>query len=221
MNTKLLVPSKIIRTRRRSIALIVDRNGDLIVRAPLKSKDSEIDKFINKKANWIIEKRTLAKKSGYKKLKFKGAEQITILGKTYSIELTESKRVKIDNDRIIVPNTNSENYLKNYLIRTCKKYLPPRLDKLCENYGFTYNGITITSATTRWGSCGYKNTLNFTYKLIMCPKDVVEYLLVHELCHTKVKNHSAKFWQKVESILPNYKEQENWLKVNRRIIDVI
>lgn len=218
---EMLTPTQIVRTRRRTISLTVDRDGAFVVRAPLKAKDEEILDFIKQKAKWIINKRTSAFNSAYKPLTFNGGEVIYILGTPLKIVLTPNKRVKVEDNQIFVPDVKSEVYLKNYLINLCKKILPKRIDKVCELYGFKYNGLAITSATTRWGSCAYNNHLNFTYKLIMCPRDVIDYLIVHELCHTKVKNHSKKFWQKVESVLPNYKQQEKWLKDNHKIIDVI
>lgn len=220
-NEELLIPSQIVHSKRRSIALVVDRNGDLIVRAPLKCRQADIDDFIKSKADWIIKKRLASINSTYKPLTFKGNEKITILGMTFNIILTDTKRVSAVEGEIYVPKTEPELYLRNYLVKLCKYKLPKRVDKFCEKYGFKYNGITITSATTRWGSCSFNNHLNFSYKSIMCPPDVLDYLVVHELTHTKVKNHSAKFWQQVALVLPNYKMQEKWLKDNRTLIDVI
>ena len=94
-------------------------------------------------------------------------------------------------------------------------------EEIAKQFGFNYESITISSARTNWGSCGAKNTLNFTYKLAMCPKPVVDYIIVHELCHTKVKNHSSKFWNEVQKCFPEYKTCEKWLKTNRAIINKI
>ena len=80
--------------------------------------------------------------------------------------------------------------------------------------GWKYKTINITSAQGRWGSCSSSGSINFSWKLIMAPFDVVEYVVVHELAHITEKNHSARFWNKVKSILPNYKTQEKWLKEN-------
>ncbi len=217
----LLTPTQIVRSKRRTISLTIDRDGAFVVRAPINAKDVDIYDFINKKSKWIKAKRLAAINSAYKPLKFKDGEKVLILGKEYEIVLIDAKKVKVVDNQIFIPLNNSETYLKNYFVGLCKKLLPKRVERFCAAYGYKYKGISITSATTRWGSCSYNNHLNFTYKLIMCPRDVIDYLVVHELTHTKVKNHSAKFWQKVEEVLPNYKLQEKWLKENRKIIDVI
>ena len=92
----------------------------------------------------------------------------------------------------------------------------PRLSFLCN-----YSSISINSAKTRWGSCTPSNKLHFTYKLMLCPIPIVDYIIIHELCHTKVKNHSKKFWQLVEYYYPDYITCEKWLKKNRAIIEFI
>ena len=218
---ELLAPTQIIHSKRRTISLTIDRDGSFIVRCPIKTKDVEIYDFINKKAKWIKSKRLDAMNSSYKPLQFKDGEKVLILGNEYEMSLIDAKKVKVVENQILIPKTDSETYLKNYFVGLCKKLLPKRVERFCAAYGYKYKGISITKATTRWGSCAYNNHLNFTYKLIMCPKDVIDYLVVHELTHTKVKNHSAKFWQRVEEVLPNYKVQEKWLKDNRKIIDII
>ena len=85
-------------------------------------------------------------------------------------------------------------------------------------YGFEYHSIRITGARTRWGSCGSKGTLNFSWRLMMAPPAVVEYVVVHELCHLRQHNHSKAFWALVESILPDYKQRQKWLKANGRAL---
>jgi len=79
---------------------------------------------------------------------------------------------------------------------------------------FQVGSVRITSAKTRWGSCSGKNNLNFTYRLSMAPLSAVEYVVVHELMHTRIKNHSPQFWHAVEAVLPHWKKERVWLRKN-------
>lgn len=94
------------------------------------------------------------------------------------------------------------------------KVLPERVHIFAEKIGVTYGRITIRNQKTRWGSCSAKGNLNFNCLLMLTPKEVQDYVIVHELCHRKEMNHSPAFWKEVESILPDYKERRNWLKEN-------
>lgn len=223
MNSEnILQPKEIIYSRRRTISLIMNSNGELIVRAPINCPLSKISKFINEKSNWIIKKKTyFLEHNIYNPLKFIDNEYLYLLGKKYEIKLTESARIKVNDSTIELPKLDSKNKLIKFLSKTAKKYITKRAEYIASIFDFKYTSISITSAHTRWGSCSYKNKLNFTYKLIMCPAGVIDYIIVHELCHTIEKNHGKKFWNKVKSVLPNYKIDEKWLKDNRGIINVI
>ena len=218
-NNSLIEPKKIIYSKRKTITLIINSNGELLVRAPIDCQISKIEKFIKEKADWIIKKKK--SEHNYSQLKFEGDEYIYLLGDKYKIILYDSAKIRINGDRIEIPRLDARNKLVCFLSRTAKKYITKRVEYIANLFEFEYLSISITSAHTRWGSCSYKNRLNFTYKLIMCPKDVIDYIIVHELCHTVEKNHSKNFWRKVKMILPNYKTYENWLKDNRGIINVI
>jgi predicted metal-dependent hydrolase len=85
-------------------------------------------------------------------------------------------------------------------------------------HGFHYQKIRISSARSRWGSCSSSGMLSFTYRLVMAPPEVVDYVVVHELVHTQVKNHSKTFWRRVGEILPDYKVKLTWLKKNGRFL---
>ena len=82
--------------------------------------------------------------------------------------------------------------------------------------GVKFNRITLREQKTRWGSCSGKGNLSFNLKLIMAPRYVLDYVVVHELCHLIHMNHSKSFWNEVESFMPNYKMAEVWLKLNSR-----
>lgn len=93
-----------------------------------------------------------------------------------------------------------------------KEYIPKRVEYYHALTGGEYQKITIRDQKTRWGSCSSSGTLSFNYRLMLAPPRVLDYVVVHELCHLTHMNHSAAFWEMVASILPDYKEHRKWLK---------
>ena len=217
----LLTPTKIVKSNRKTLSLIINNKGDLIVRSPLNYKDSVIFDFINKKANWIIQKRTEMLENNVKPLKLVDGEQISLLGQTYLIQLSNVKSVKVNGNYLILPTQNSKTRLVSYLKRTLKKLIEEKISKMNQVYNFKYNKISISSAKTNWGSCSGTKNLHFTYKLMLCPEKVIDYIVIHELVHTEIKNHSKTYWRNVKKIYPYYKECERWLKDNRAITELI
>lgn len=98
------------------------------------------------------------------------------------------------------------------LAQKALEYIPKRVEYYAPLVGVDYRSITIRNQKTRWGSCSGKGGLNFNCLLMMTPPEVIDYVVVHELCHRKEMNHSQAFWQEVEKILPNYQDAKRWLK---------
>ena len=94
------------------------------------------------------------------------------------------------------------------------EYIPKRVKYYAEKENFIYNKITIKNLVSRWGSCSTKGNLNFNCLLMLTPDYVIDYIVVHELCHLREMNHSEKFWAEVEKIIPDYQRAELWLKQN-------
>jgi len=99
-----------------------------------------------------------------------------------------------------------------------RSLLTERTDYYSEKYDLPYLRIRINSAKTRWGSCNHKNGLNFNWKILFAPPEVLDYLVVHELAHTIHKNHQKEFWNKVEFMHPSYKSSRKWLKDNQYLL---
>ena len=93
-------------------------------------------------------------------------------------------------------------------------YIPERVKYYAPIVGVNYTRITIRNQMTRWGSCSSKGGLNFNCLLMLTPPEVIDYVVVHELCHRKEMNHSKAFWAEVEKVLPDYKSAKRWLKEN-------
>lgn len=100
----------------------------------------------------------------------------------------------------------------NDLADKALKVIPDRVRYFAKILGVNYGRITIRNQRTRWGSCSSKGNLNFNCLLMLTPLDVIDYVIVHELCHRKEMNHSKRFWEEVEKILPDYRNQVEWLK---------
>lgn len=102
--------------------------------------------------------------------------------------------------------------LKRRFLSAAKVYFPKRCEELIRQTGGHYEKITIRDQKTRWGSCSQTGTLSFNYRLMMAPPEVIDYVIVHELCHLTHMNHSKAFWNMVAGILPDYAERKHWLK---------
>ena len=86
--------------------------------------------------------------------------------------------------------------------------------------GYSPTSVRITDATGRWGSCNHKGGLNFSWRLIQAPLEIVDYVIVHELVHLRQPDHSPKFWAKVEALMPDYKRRREWLRENERLLRI-
>lgn len=217
----LLIPTKIIKSTRKSISLAIENNGDFIVRAPLLVDEKAIYKFINQKSEWIIKKRTEQIANKPKVFNAMDGETISMLDTEYYIKLCNIARVKVADNVIYLPNNKPKEKLILFLKRLAKKVITKEIEEVCNRFNFNYKSISINSAKTRWGSCSGGNKLHFSYKLMLCPREVVSYIIIHELCHTRIMNHSRKYWNLVQTYFKNYKDCEKWLKQNRAVVEII
>lgn len=117
-------------------------------------------------------------------------------------------------ERELVPRLTEEEI--KVLKEQALKYIPERVEHFAPIVGVDYHRITIRNQKTRWGSCSAKGNLNFNCLLMQAPSEVIDYVVVHELCHRKYMNHSKAFWCEVEKVLPEYKTAKRWLRENAR-----
>ena len=162
---------KLIRSDRRSIGIQITQEG-VVVRAPRRMTNAEIDRFVQSKRGWI---------------------------ETHLAKMPPAQP-KFSNEEI------------HRLADEALKRIPERVRHFAPLVGVTYGGITIRNQHTRWGSCSSKGNLNFNCLLMLTPDHVIDYVVVHELCHRLEMNHSARFWAQVERVLPDYRESLQWLK---------
>ena len=118
-----------------------------------------------------------------------------------------------DFNSLEIQNTLKEAYFKAIKIEA-KNYLPQRLEFLAKKYNFKYGSVALRNQKTRFGSCSFQNNINLNINLMKYDFDVIDYVLIHELVHTRIKNHSEKFWNEVEKYCPNYKDLRKKLKKN-------
>lgn len=115
---------------------------------------------------------------------------------------------------IIVSQDPQIKYLEKQYRKAAAEYFPKRVEFYIKQTGGSYNRISIRDQKTRWGSCSSNGSLNFNWRLMLAPPKVLDYVVVHELCHLSHMNHSKDFWNQVESIMPDYKIYRDWLKKN-------
>ena len=104
------------------------------------------------------------------------------------------------------------------LAKEALAWFPPRVQMFAVKMGIRYGRITIRNQKTRWGSCSSDGNLNFNCMLMLCPEEIRDYVIVHELCHRLEMNHSPRFWAEVEKQLPDYRKLKKWLKANGQTI---
>lgn len=126
------------------------------------------------------------------------------------------KQLKEDEIQKRIPSLTKNQIQK--LVEEAKNWIPQRVAFYAEKMGVSYNQVTIRKQKTRWGSCSSKGNLNFNCLLMLTPKEVIDSVVVHELCHLKEMNHSKKFYKEVLKIYPDYWKWNQWLKENGKYL---
>lgn len=210
---------KLTRSKRKTIALIIARDGSLNVRAPTRAPLHLIDQFIQQKADWITRTRARLKSAPQTPTKlYQDGEKFLYLGSSFALKLVTQQRASLHLDAEFTLRHSAQNKAEAIFTRWYKdrayEIISERVKQYAHQYGFTPKQVKINSAKTRWGSCSHAGSLNFTWRLVMAPLDVIDYVVIHELAHLRVKNHSPKFWKVVEEIYPDYKKYRKWLREN-------
>lgn len=211
---------QIIRTRRKTIALIVKPDGSLLVRAPLRASNRSIQEFVAKNTQWIEKTRARIKADAPPPPRqYVPGDEFEYLGKSCPLEIVPDQGESLllaDGRFKLAASAQGEAAVvfEHWYKEQARQIINERVEFHARQNGFYYSRIGITSARTRWGSCSATGTLNFSWRLIQAPMEVVDYVVVHELVHTMIHNHSRKFWTKLEQTMPDYREHRKWLKSN-------
>ena len=219
----MIKPDEIIRSNRKTLSLSIDFFGRLIVRAPKRCGAGRIFAFIQEKEDWILRKKAQMQGAGiHLPPENLDGYSLFLLGKPCLITLTDEKYVRYDteNHRLFLPENNAKAKLVKWLKDNAARILSTVTQTTAERMGTSYQKVAISSAKTRWGSCSADNHIRYTFRLLYAPKEVIEYVVIHELAHTKHKNHSAYFWLEVAKYCPNWKVHRAWLKRYGALMEV-
>lgn len=177
---ELLADSELIRSKRKTLALQINDEGRLIIRAPLRYPENEIRSFVAKHKSWIE---------------------------------ANTEKIKRNSDSLSRLEPFSAQDITN-MAQQAAEIIPERVKVYAEKLGVTYGRITIRCQKTKWGSCTSKGNLNFNCLLMQAPTEVLDSIIVHELCHRIHMNHSDRFYREVYRIFPEYDKCSKWLKEN-------
>ena len=215
-----------IRSRRRTIGLQISSDGRLIVRAPLRTSLKEIQSFIANKEDWIILTQIKLKEraSAAKPHNYSDGELFPFLGHDYPLKITDNgKSQLLFNNAFYLPRLlwpEAKKQFRDWYRKQALSIISIRVELFAEKHSLRYGLVRISNARRRWGSCNIKGNLNFSWRLMMAPVVVIDYVVVHELAHLLVRNHSPRFWKKVEEMMPEYKIYRRWLRDNEKKLDL-
>lgn len=225
-NNKKVVVLYISYSDRTTISIQLDKKQIITLRVPHKTPKTTIDKVLNEKYSWIYSKYELMQTKAEKveDRVFGEGGMFMFLGGKYNLVHNINCRFGIyfDKTKFETPYENQDEIkaaLEKWYKKNAKKILTERTNYFANLYSLPYRSIKINSAKTRWGSCSSKNDINYSWKLIQAPIEVVDYVIIHELVHTKIKNHSQHFWDAVAKIYPDYRNAVKYLKDNNFIIE--
>lgn len=209
--------------KRSSIGIYIDAYGNVEVQAPKDTPEKTILNLLE--ANWEqIQQKIKEMKErlhGPKKRAYEIGETFLYLGNSYPIQISHDvnilqDQVVFEKDKlhIIVKDLDDERIkqaLKRFYYKQCKSLVEKSIQTFQSNFKVKPSSIRISDSNTNWGTCDSKRQLTFNWKLAMAPKNVIDYVVVHEMCHMVHLNHDRSFWRLVGKIIPEYKERENWL----------
>lgn len=218
-------PSNIIRSKRKTLSLFVNQNGELVVKAPLNLPDRKIFEFIKQKEKWIDAQKKRVLQTQFLNKSVLTYHSFLYLGKEYlPLVCNKAKRVERSVDNLVIPAKYAAlgeekvlKKIKKYLHDEAKIILGERVLYFAGKLNLACSDFAVNNNRTRWGSCSRDRKIQLNWRAVMLPPVLLDYIVVHEFCHLLEFNHSKQFWKLVDTVLPNWKtlrlqlKNLNWL----------
>lgn len=214
------------------MSVIVDPAEGVVVRAPQRVNESQIQEIVLKKAPWILGKMKTMRElvASPQEKEFVSGESFLYLGRHYRLKVFKAKeplskvslvegRFKIHVDSSLDDETRERamrDALAEWYVVHAYQHLRERVCLYASKVDAHPSRIVVKRQSKRWGSCTKNKVVAFNWKIIMAPMSVVDYVVVHELCHMRMRDHSPDFWGLLRSVLPDYEERRTWLRINGR-----
>lgn len=222
----------IVRSRRTTADIVVERDGRVIVRAPAELPDAHIEDIIQSRQYWIY--KTLAEWRDLNATRvlreYRNGEGFLYLGRSYRLSLVADqneplllkggrfclRRDLVDRGEVAA----AKSAFRDYFIERGLERIAQRVRYYAPKVGVTARGIDVRELGHRWASCSPKGNLAFHWKCMMAPPTIIDYIVVHELCHMHCMDHTEAFWNEMDKVMPGYAERKEWLKKNGAAMDV-
>jgi predicted metal-dependent hydrolase len=214
----------IIRSRRKTIAVEITKEGGVLVRAPLKLARREVLAFVHQSSGWIARKLAQARVLQEERTarRFREGELFPYLGEQHCLRyVAGGEYLRKENGEFLLGadlSARAGDLFRTWYRARAREILEDRVAQFALRMGLTCRSVRITDAKERWGSCNAAGSLNFAWRLVMVPPPVIDYVIVHELSHLVEMNHSRRFWGRVGRILPDYAQRRKWLRENEHLL---
>lgn len=207
------------RARRLLMRLDYAENKPSInITVPPKCTVNEVIRFLEGAQVWLekqLQQRNLESQS---RVVFQDGAIISVLGRRVCIQksqLTTVKQIHVNKDQLIIPEQLFEtHHIQEFLKGELKRYLEQKTEEYAQTLNESVSKVSVRALKSRYGSCSSSRRISFASKLVFAPLEVIEYVCIHEVAHLKEMNHSQRFWGMVARLQLNYKDQEQWLKIN-------
>lgn len=208
-------PNEIIRSNRKTLSVCIDCFGKITVRAPWRCDNERIFAFLREKESWILRQKVKMQGAGIQLPpdNLNGYE-LLLLGEKHRIVLTQERYIRFEPNAkmIYLPEKKGKERLVQWLKENAKRIFSELTTRRAKEMQTAFSSVSVTSARSKWGCCTFDNAIRYSFRLLYVPRDVMDYVIVHELAHTRQKNHSSAFWKEVEKWKPDYKQKRKWLK---------
>ncbi len=217
--------------REKTVAIHINPMATVTVYSPCHLDDEKIRMIVRKKARWILEKQEQvgSNKHSNQIKEFVSGESFPYLGKYYRLKVIKTSnettgKCRLTNGRFLVEINGNHDVevnrmavkkaLMDWYLERAETKIKERVDRFSQQIGKWPVSIKIKNQERRWGSCSGNGMIRYNWKIIMAPISVIDYVIVHELCHLIYPHHSTHFWKKVQSVIPDYRRKRDWLKTN-------
>ena len=223
---------EVVRTRRRTADVVIERDGRVLVRAPKSVANKRIKDIVERKRVWIYKNLAEWRDLNATRVlrEYRNGEGFLYLGRSYRLLLVANQKepLQLKHGRFCLRRDladrggikAAQEAFRDYYIAQGKERLAKRVNYYAPKVGVVVGKIDVRELGHRWASCSPKGNLAFHWKCLMAPPTIIDYIVVHELCHRHHLDHTDAFWNEVDKVMPNYLERKNWLKVNGAAMDV-